>query len=80
MSTDETEAPLGSPVKQGYAHIRHHNSNNSRRRGLVSPLKGYTTYQVVKHPDGGPLPHVPFLTKRNKYVPHTGAKQLAKLS
>jgi hypothetical protein len=72
MSTDTPTAPL-VPARQGYAFFEHHNSNRSRRRGHKGP-----TIQVVKHPEGGPLPHKPLLLKRNKYVPHVGKKQLAK--
>ena len=75
MSTDAIETPLLAAPKVTYGHRRHLNSNNSPRRG--GPR---VTYQVVKHPEGEPLPHRPFLTKNNKYVPHVGAKQLAKLS
>jgi len=80
MSTDQLETPILPPRRMGYAHIRHQNSNNSYRRGLVNPLKGHTTFQTIKHPDGETLPHRPLLLKRNKYTPHVGAKQLAKLS
>ena len=90
MSTDALETPLLAAPEVTYGHRRHLNSNNSRRRGLCGlvfnpktgekEFKSHTTYQVVKHPEGEPLPHRPFLMKRNKYVPHVGAKQLAKLS
>ena len=91
MSTDANQQPISIPHKQckTYGVIPHHNSNNSVRRGLVGwvigklgkpEFKHHTTIQIVKNPEGGPLPHIPFLTKRNKYTPHVGKKQLAKLA
>lgn len=90
MSTDQHETPLMPCRPAGYIAIRHKDSNNSRRRRLCGwsinlktgekEYKSKTTYHIVRHPDGGKLPHSPFLVKRNKYVPHVGKKQLAKLS
>ena len=89
MSTDTLEVPLlDKPRRQGYAYIEHHNSRTSRRRGLCGfrlnhktgqmEWKESITIQTIKHPEGGPLPHIPLLVKRNKYMPHVGKKQLAK--
>lgn len=88
MSTDTLDTPLlAAPRRQGYAFIKHRNSNQSRKKGLVGwtigkfgkpEFRNHTTYQTIRHPEGGPLPHQPLLVKRNRYTPHVGAKQLAK--
>lgn len=88
MSTDATQTPLIPAPRKGYAFYEHHDSNNSRRRGLCGPklnrktgkveYKHHVTIRTVRFPDGGPLPHQPLLVKRNRYTPHVGAKQLAK--
>lgn len=89
MSTDANQTPLIDAPRKGYAFYEHHNSNNSRRRGLCGyrlnwktgkvEYKASTTIRTVKFPDGGPLPHLPTPSGRSKYMPHVGAKQLAKL-
>jgi hypothetical protein len=80
MSTDFNETPL----TKAYDVIEHRNSNHSRRNGTAaaSHRKGlnHFTYQVIRHPGGMPLPHIPARVKPSKYSPHVGAKQLAKLS
>lgn len=88
MSTDATTTPLLDAPRKGYAFFEHHNSQNSHRRGrcgvVMNPktgaldFKSCVTIRVVRHPEGGPLPHRPTLVKRNRYTPHVGAKQLAK--
>ena len=72
---------------QLYEHIKHTDSPNSYRRGLLfrmNPLTGlrervrHTTIQTLRSgPDGARLPHIP-TTSRSKYEPHVGKKQLAK--
>lgn len=88
MSTDQPETALIPAPRKGYAFYEHHNSNNSRRRGLCGPrmnwktgkveFKNSVTTRTVRFPDGGPLPHVATPPSRSRYVPHVGAKQLAK--
>lgn len=60
-----------------YAAIIHTDSNRSRKRGLSSPLKPRVTAQLIRHPEGFELPHLPL--KVSSHTPHVGAKQLAKL-
>ena len=84
MSTDTTESSLLTPPHAGYDVIEHRNSNRSRRNGTAAASfrKGlrHISYQVIRRSGGLPLPHLPTLLKRNKYAPHVGKKQLAKLS
>lgn len=89
MSTDESQPLLVPKTCKTYITLPHHDSNRSARRGLVGWMLGkwgkpefkhHTTYQFIKHPGGEPLPHQPFVSNRNKYVPHVGKKQLAKLA
>ena len=90
MSTDTLDPPLIAAPRKGYAFYEHHNSNNSRRRGLCGPrwngktgemeYKNHVTIRTVRFPNGGPLPHQPLLVKHNRYTPHVGAKQLSKLA
>jgi len=80
MSTDANQTPLIAKPRKGYAFYEHHNSNNSRRRGRGDGIfKNHVTIRTVRFPDGGPLPHLPTPSGRSKYMPHVGAKQLAKL-
>lgn len=81
MSTDTTEAPILQPAgPTQYLVIHHPNSNRSQYRGLFRT----TTYQVVRHPEGGPLPkgysREVLRSFSSKYKPHVGKKQLAKLA
>ena len=82
MSTDTPETALIPTPRKGYAFFEHHNSNNARRRehGRIDGglSKSHVTIRVVRHPEGGPLPHLPTPSGRSKYMPHVGAKQLAK--
>jgi hypothetical protein len=70
-----------------YSHIRHLNSQRSVSRGLTKRFNALTgkvehqdhvSYTTFRDPNGSPLPHLPLLTKRNRYTPHVGKKQLAK--
>ena len=70
-----------------YSAIRHVNSNNSRRRGLLIRKNAVTgklekcnhiTYQIVRDPNGVSLPRSPLIVRRSKYVPHIGKKQIAR--
>lgn len=84
----ENEKPLIATRPVRYLAIQHHNSNRAARRGLCGwtfnrktgkpEFKNHVSLQIVRHPDGEKLPHSPLLTKRNKYMPHVGKKQLAK--
>jgi len=72
-----------------YEHIQHHNSNNSRRRGLLVKLNkltgkmervNHTTLQTFRSgPDGQSLPHMEskeiLRGARSVYTPHIGRKQ-----
>lgn len=88
MSTDANQTPLIETPRKGYAFYEHHNSNNSRRHKLCGPklnwktgkieFVNHVTTRTVKFPGGGPLPHLPTPSGRSKYMPHVGAKQLAK--
>ena len=82
MSTDANPTALTPAPRKGYAFFEHYNSNNARRRGHGRVdgglFKSHVTIRVVRHPEGGPLPHLPTPSGRSKYTPHFGTKQLAK--
>ena len=81
MSTDTAETVMIPAPRKGYAFYEHHNPNNSRRRGGCVDgglFKSNVTIRVMRHPEGGSLPHIPFPASRSRYTPHVGAKQLAK--
>lgn len=73
-----------------YGAIRHVGSAQSEKRGLNTRMKGGkpvrqldVTHQIVRHPDGQPLPTKESAAVRksysSKYSPHVGAKQRLKL-
>jgi len=74
---------------QKYKTITYLNSANSKRRRLCGwflnektgkpEMKNRVTCQQVRDDNGEELNHMPTLIRRNKYVPHVGKKQLAKL-
>ena len=93
MSTDTQVLPTvpSRENREGYDTIVHHNSNTSRRRGLLRKFNALTgkyeprnhaTVQVVRVRGGSPLPHaeIPEILRsfRSVYEPHVGKKQLAK--
>jgi len=90
MSTSATtETPLLPEPRKAYITVIHTNSKRARKQGLwgwsinkmgKKEWRNHDSLQVLRDPEGRPLPHKEIIRHTSKYMPHVGKKHAAKLA